>query len=69
MSTLSAEQVAAHFGVTAETVRAKARADVIPGYRLGRTWRFDLDEVKAALKPSTDPWAQSPQSVNARRKR
>ncbi|MGC5078502.1 helix-turn-helix domain-containing protein [Agrococcus sp. DT81.2] len=68
MTALTAEQLAEHLGVTAETIRIKANADEIPGMRIGRLWRFDLAEVTAALKPSTDSWAQPAQSKRAKRK-
>ena len=64
-----ASVAAEHFDVTPETIRIKARAGIIPGIRIGRAWRFDIAAITAALTPSTDPWAQSPQSARARRKR
>ena len=64
-----ASVAAEHFDVTPETIRIKARAGIIPGIRIGRAWRFDIAAITAALTPSSDPWAQSPQSARARRKR
>lgn len=66
---LTATELAAHLGVTPDTVRIKAKTREIPGMRVGRLWRFDLAAVLAALTPSSDPWAQSPASARARRKR
>lgn len=43
-------EVAARFGVTAQTVRTLALAGRIPHYRLGARLRFDLDEVEEALR-------------------
>ena len=68
---LTAEELASYYGVHPETIRIRARAGKIPAHRLDANadWRFDLDEVRAATKPSDDPWAQSPASARARRKR
>lgn len=47
---VSAREVSGRFGIHAETVRRWARAGKIPAFRAGRAWRFDLDEVEAALR-------------------
>lgn len=39
------DDVAAHFGVTAETIRNWIKTKHFPGRKLGRQWRFDWDEV------------------------
>ncbi|WP_418722677.1 DNA methyltransferase [Enorma sp.] len=39
------DEVAAHFGVTAETIRNWIKERRFPGRKLGRQWRFDWDEV------------------------
>ena len=66
--TVSAETIAVELKTTAETVRVKARAGVIPGFKWGREWRFYPSQVREALQPSTDPWAQPAASIRARRK-
>jgi excisionase family DNA binding protein len=48
---VTAEAVATDTGVTAETIRAWARAGVIPGYRPGgREWLFLWSEVAEAIR-------------------
>jgi len=47
---LTAEEIAARFKVTAQSVRAWARAGRIPAYRAGTRFRFDLAEVEKALR-------------------
>jgi len=44
-SWLSAKEVADALGVTAKTVRAWARAGLIPALRTVGAWRFDPDAV------------------------
>lgn len=39
------DEVAAHFGVTAETIRNWIKTKHFPGRKLGRQWRFDWDEI------------------------
>lgn len=52
-----------------EKVYRMARAGDIPGFRVGRVWRFDLDAVRARLNPVHDPWAQPARSRARRRAR
>jgi excisionase family DNA binding protein len=49
--------VAAHLGVHPQTVYAHAASGQIPGFRVGRAWRFYLSQIDAALNDSSDPWA------------
>jgi excisionase family DNA binding protein len=42
--------VATRFGLSPWTVLRLAKRHQIPSYRAGRSYRFDLDEVEAALK-------------------
>lgn len=67
---LTAAELADVYGVHVDTIRNKARIGAIPAHRLteGADWRFDLEEVRAATKPSDDPWAQPAQSIRAKRK-
>ena len=46
----STEVAAAAAGVHPETLRRLHRAGKIPGYKFGRVLRFDIDEVRAALR-------------------
>ncbi|WP_268754974.1 helix-turn-helix domain-containing protein [Agromyces cerinus] len=49
--------VAEHLGVHPQTVYAHAASGQIPGFRVGRAWRFYLSKVDATLHESSDPWA------------
>jgi excisionase family DNA binding protein len=42
--------IAEAIDVHEETVRRLVRASAIPFYRVGRVLRFDIDEVRAALR-------------------
>ena len=44
------EEVARRFRVCGESIRRWARAGRIPAFRAGGQYRFDLDEVEAALR-------------------
>jgi len=59
--------------VSAGTIYRKATdqapaADEIPGFRVGRTWRFYPSVVKEHQSKARDPWAYSPASRAARRR-
>ncbi len=47
---VSAAEVAEHFGVSRRHLYDLANEGRIPGWRVGSAWRFDLDEVSAALR-------------------
>jgi excisionase family DNA binding protein len=49
----STNDTAEEIGVNVETIRRLHRAGIITGYRAGRVLRFDLDEVRAALRTTT----------------
>ena len=44
---LSVEEIAAHLGVSKESVYRWLDADKIPAHRVGRLWRFSKAEVDA----------------------
>lgn len=44
---LTAEEVAAYLGISAQTVRKLARSGDIPAQRYGKLWRFNPAAVKA----------------------
>lgn len=60
---VTVRDLAAVLKVHPNTVYGKASderpvpAGCIPGFRVGRAWRFDLSEVKAVLMAGSDPWA------------
>ena len=70
---MSAEQavgiaaIALMLGVSRSTVYVKAAAGDIPGFKVGRVWRFYPSAVNAHLQRPKDPWAMSPASRRARR--
>jgi len=47
---MSAREVAALLGLPASTVYELARRGVLPGCKLGRTWRFLRPAIEAALQ-------------------
>lgn len=60
-SLLSPVEIGEHLDVTAETIRRLHRSGRIPGYRVGRKLRFDLTEVREALRvASTTPAPPTP---------
>lgn len=46
---VDSEFVAERYGIHIDTVRRYARTGVIPSYRLGQYYRFDLDAVDRVL--------------------
>lgn len=47
---VSTKEIAAHLGVTMETVRKWIRAESIPCFRVGKLWKFKKSEVDAWVK-------------------
>lgn len=47
---LSVNELAEALSVSRRTVYRLVQAGEIPGYRVANVWRFDLAEVKAALR-------------------
>lgn len=45
------------------------RAGTIPGFKIGREWRFFEQDVLESLRAPKDSWAQSVQSQRARRRK
>ncbi len=54
---LSADDVAAHLGVTKETVYAWIAERAMPAHKIGRLWKFQATEV--------DAWVRSGGSAQA----
>ena len=46
---LSIKELAAHFGVSPDTIRRAARAGLLPFTRVGTAYRFNLRQVHAAM--------------------
>lgn len=56
--------------VSPDTVYHRARSGELPGFKVGRVWRFFPSEVRQALAPKpADPWAMPAASRRARRAR
>lgn len=48
-------------GINPKTVYRIARSGRLPGaFRIGRSWRFDLDTLEAMTRPETGPQAAEP---------
>ncbi|MFL0564618.1 helix-turn-helix domain-containing protein [Microbacterium sp. 179-I 1D1 NHS] len=47
---LSAEQIAAHLGVTKDTVYLWIAEKSMPAHRVGRLWKFQASEVDAWVR-------------------
>lgn len=58
-SWLSAEDIAAHLGVTKDTVYAWIAEKGMPAHKLGRLWKFQLWEV--------DEWVRGDGSITGSR--
>jgi len=54
---LSADGIAAHLGVTADTIYAWIADKSMPAHRVGRLWKFQASEV--------DDWVRSGGSVSS----
>lgn len=54
---VTVRELAGLLGVHQNTVYAKAGGE-IPGFRVGRSWRFFPSEVRAALAASADPFVR-----------
>lgn len=69
---LTVPEIADVLRVSTDTIRRRATTGEIPAIRIGRQWRFDLEEVKEHLRLLTtarDPWARSPASRRALNRR
>ena len=55
---VTVRELATILGVHEQTVYTKANSNVIPGFRVGRAWRFFPSEVRAALAAGSDPWVR-----------
>jgi excisionase family DNA binding protein len=47
---VTAHEIAARFRVTAPSVRRWARQGIVPAFKVGGTYRFDLTAVEEALR-------------------
>ena len=46
----SDRQIATAIGVTVKRVQELARLGLLPGFKLGKHWRFDPEEVRSWVK-------------------
>lgn len=56
---LTTEELAAELKLSVDSVRLMAREGEIPAMKMKRQWRFDLEEVKAALRTNGAPNAHA----------
>ena len=47
---ISVKDMAEHLGVTRETLIKKTKKGFVPGYKVGRGWRFKLGEVERRME-------------------
>lgn len=55
---LDSEAIAKRLGKTVYCIRDMARKGLIPAVKVGRTWRFDLDDVNAAIKATSSGYGE-----------
>lgn len=60
-------EIALMLKTSKDKVYSMANAGEIPGFRLGRAWRFFPSKVKAHLEAPKDRWAQSARSRGRKR--
>jgi hypothetical protein len=48
----SKQHVAAATGMNVKRIQHLSRSGVLPGFKIGRTWRFDPDAIRAWIKGS-----------------
>lgn len=58
---MSADEIAAHLGVSKDTVYAWIAEKGMPAHRLGRLWKFQVGEV--------DDWVRSGGSLSSQQRR
>ena len=56
-------------GISTDTAYRKANLGQIPGFRVGRSWRFFPSVVRAELSKPRDPWAYSARALAAQKRR
>lgn len=57
---LSVNEIAAHLGISRETVYRWIDSKALPGHRIGKFWKFKTSEV--------DKWANHPSATTANKK-
>jgi len=50
---LTAREVANNLKLTVTTVRSLAASGALPGFKIGKAWRFDKDEVLRRIAAAT----------------
>lgn len=56
---IAAVEMASRLGVAKYTIEDWARTSKVPAFKIGRSWRFDPDEVMRALKLSGNKLSQA----------
>jgi excisionase family DNA binding protein len=57
----SVEEIAAHLGVSRDTIYKWVDRKAMPAHKVGRLWKFQLDEI--------DQWVRAGQAGDRRRRR
>jgi excisionase family DNA binding protein len=61
-------EIAAMLRVSEDTIRRRVKTGDLPGFKVGRVWRFWPSAVREAVTPKpVDPWAMPEASKRARR--
>jgi excisionase family DNA binding protein len=60
---LTLEDAAKHLKIGKSTIYRLARAGDLPAHRVGRIWRFDVEELDSWLKSGRSLEKQNPKSV------
>ena len=55
---LSADDIAAHLGVTKDTVYSWIADKALPAHKIGRLWKFQASEIGSYSGTGTYDWAR-----------
>lgn len=64
---VTARELAVILRVAPKTICRQARTGDIPGFKVGRVWRFYPSKVQEHLSPKPTSWAQSRRSTARKR--
>jgi excisionase family DNA binding protein len=51
---VTAREVADYLRLSSTTIHNLAMRGDLPGFKIGKSWRFDMDEIMAAVKGAKD---------------
>ncbi|MGD8513390.1 MAG: helix-turn-helix domain-containing protein [Deltaproteobacteria bacterium] len=68
-SIVTAKEIAKYLRLTESTIYKLASTGELPGFRVGKSWRFDMDEILKRIKDERESRAgQGIRGASARRK-